>query len=810
DPTMDKSKYNIIYVNRSIRQDGVVQASLASPGTGFSNTVDMHGSGDLGKNLKFLLKFSDVYVCKSGASCLAQLFQLHDSSMIDLKPTIVLIDTPHDERIPESRPRTRSTSPHSRSPLADSEIHTPDEEVYGLKLLQRVITEAHFRNLAKLVVPVPVISVSPVGNGITDLPNYGEMPDSCGLIPNPALLKRCVDLGAADVVVSPLDAKCLTNLAVQAYKAHKEAARDQQAMLEVRRGRKLSWVGMRDEKPFAYLREAMVSGLMKGICRSGCDADDTIGSAKIAVSQERRLAIAAAVGHWHFSAHDFVDDELLVAAMIMFKHAFSVPALDKWRIPTDQLINFLVACRAAYNPFVPYHNFRHVVDVLQATFHFLVNIGTFPPYLTDSSILSTDMGLHFDYMKKLADTQEKLRVANSTTEWDERAIEEQRSLACALLIKCADISNVARQYGTARQWMQILSDEFSRQASMEDELGIPSALLSPPKKDTASLIKAQLGFMKLFALPLFQGVTDLMPALNYTLEELETNRKHFESGAVADHGNGVSHTAEVPTSSVSSESSAMGYPMASDSDVDGCSPETTILTSPPLAAPITPVTPLDNRQPNDVSCFSTPEHLTDVTQEAVDPMSKDFKDINGIATTFDSVADFAASDPFNMRYRLDSYSEGKPPLSGKQRCSETTDGSSSVPYSGDWTSQATSATTGRMPLSPSTQGTSIASRESIDRPSSVPRPVSGVAYDQGKLRPPLLVTPDPDLQPEAIVTDSSRDEDSASNGSTGKPESTTLRKRPSRFRMNALNLFRRNKTPTSAQVAAAAADTNLC
>lgn len=59
-----------------------------------------------------------------------------------------------------------------------------------------------------------------------------------------------------------------------------------------------------------------------------------------------------------------------------------------------------------------------------------------------SSILATDMGLHFDYMKKLGDTQEKLAVSNTTDGWNGRMLEEQKALACSLLIKCADISNV--------------------------------------------------------------------------------------------------------------------------------------------------------------------------------------------------------------------------------------------------------------------------------------------------------------------------------------------------------------------------------
>lgn len=59
-----------------------------------------------------------------------------------------------------------------------------------------------------------------------------------------------------------------------------------------------------------------------------------------------------------------------------------------------------------------------------------------------SSILATDMGLHFDYMRKLGELQAKLEVEKTTEGWDGRTLEEQKALACSLLIKCADISNV--------------------------------------------------------------------------------------------------------------------------------------------------------------------------------------------------------------------------------------------------------------------------------------------------------------------------------------------------------------------------------
>lgn len=44
-----------------------------------------------------------------------------------------------------------------------------------------------------------------------------------------------------------------------------------------------------------------------------------------------------------------------------------------------------MACRKAYNDFVLYHNFRHIVDVLQAVFYFLLRIGILPAYPSGDS-----------------------------------------------------------------------------------------------------------------------------------------------------------------------------------------------------------------------------------------------------------------------------------------------------------------------------------------------------------------------------------------------------------------------------------------
>lgn len=220
------------------------------------------------------------------------------------------------------------------------DIRTPDEELYGLTLLQKLVTEAHLRNVSKLVVPVPVISL-PHADDVTASEHMTDGAVEANVaapgmfdIYRP-LIRKCLDIGAVDVLIKPLSPKCIATLEICAYKARRDAAREQQAIMEITKGRKRSWVGVNEQKPFAYLREEMVAGLMRGICRLDID-DGHIGAAHIAVSPERQATVAAAVGHWHFAAHEFSDDELLVGAVLMFKHAFAMPDLEQWRLSTGE------------------------------------------------------------------------------------------------------------------------------------------------------------------------------------------------------------------------------------------------------------------------------------------------------------------------------------------------------------------------------------------------------------------------------------------------------------------------------------------
>lgn len=298
---------------------------------------------------------------------------------------------------------------------------------------------------------------------------------------------------------------------------------------------------------------------------------------------------------------------------------------------------------------------------------------------------------------------------------------------------------------------------------MENQIGISSSLIAEPRKDFLSLAKAQLGFMNMFAIPLFQGVADLLPSMQYTVDELEGNKTLFET-AIEDLPEMEEERKKRLQGTLSPRS--MSIAIAPQDSRDSSSGKT--------------LGPLPHLN----------EHQTTMREEGSSPTGQqptnmpnipgEYREVNGMSNEFDSTAEFTAIDPFGL-----NDAEHHVGRRGKQRCSETTEGSNSVPYSaGDWASQATSATTGKMPLSPSTQGTSIISQESLERSPDV-QATNMASSDINHLAPPM--------HPIEPMTS----EEDLSNGSGGVKEDKSLKKRPSRFRMNALNLFRRHKTGSS-------------
>lgn len=88
----------------------------------------------------------------------------------------------------------------------------------------------------------------------------------------------------------------------------------------------------------------------------------------------------------------------------------------------------------------------------------------------------------------------------------------------------------ARKFPTAARWANVLTDEFSNQGVMEQELQMPSCLFGGPpvQDDIIKLGESQIGFMNIFARPLFEAVADILPAMRYAVDEILTNKSVWE------------------------------------------------------------------------------------------------------------------------------------------------------------------------------------------------------------------------------------------------------------------------------------------
>ncbi|CAO2657604.1 Nn.00g037300.m01.CDS01 [Neocucurbitaria sp. VM-36] len=621
---MEHGACNVIYIDRRANDEHVRKETLSK------SMVARTSAGNVGQsyfvlgktsppevqgNVEAILSmFNEVHICGSGRSCLSKIANILESTKANV-PTFVIIDIPYDE---EQRLKRLSREPRTPSPtsgLIRIDTSEPDD-IYAMHLLTHIHSEISSRNFSKLVVPV-VMLTGLDHDAISALPSPGLQ--ATHPLTDSVRLTRYLDAGAFDVLSSPLSKDRIHGLVLHAYRLQKEWAREEASFLTTKRNRKLSWVGVDDTKPYAYLREAMVSNLMTGICNPET-VGESLEPADFNLDHDRRAVVEGAVGTWAFSAHDYTDDELLYGALVMLKHALQMPELQKWAITEDELIVFLLASRTAYNEFVKYHNFRHVVDVLQALFHFLVQIGTLPRYPSSSSskssfkspiaellkpfdaltllisaighdvghpgvnnaflvalnaplaqlyndrsvlesfhcaaysqilrrywpnafadaamrklminnILATDMGLHFKYMSDLGSLQQKVAHEKGVLDaWSVKVQEEQKDLTCGLLIKCADICNVARKFETAAKWANILTDEFSNQGLMEQELQMPSCLFGGPpvREDIIKLGESQIGFMNIFARPLFEAVTDILPAMRFAVDEILSNKAIWE------------------------------------------------------------------------------------------------------------------------------------------------------------------------------------------------------------------------------------------------------------------------------------------
>ena len=217
---------------------------------------------------------------------MAKLRELNESIEADLIPTIVILDVFLDFKVGsgplEKYPLDHFTTSTKAQPLESQRQESsmsPDlEDFYSLSLLQHIVNEVSYSNLSKLIIPIAMTHnsegflISQHSDAFGSPPrmgssSYNQLRGTAKSVSRVALdpsapvepkrMMKCLEAGAIDVLTSPLHQDRIYALTAHAYRAHKEAAKDQAAFLATKRLRKRSWVGIDEEQPYGYLRESM-------------------------------------------------------------------------------------------------------------------------------------------------------------------------------------------------------------------------------------------------------------------------------------------------------------------------------------------------------------------------------------------------------------------------------------------------------------------------------------------------------------------------------------------------------------------------
>lgn len=141
-----------------------------------------------------------------------------------------------------------------------------------------------------------------------------------------------------------------------------------------------------------------------------------------------------------------------------------------------------------------------------------------------SAILATDMSLHFAWIQRLKELAAAMK--GDVVEDRSKIDEEDRVMISQALIKCADISNPSRPIDVSEHWSTVLLDEWTKQASLEEELSLPVSVVAGV--DARLQAKGQVGFIDLFTEPLFRATADILPEMDIYTEACITNRSIWQ------------------------------------------------------------------------------------------------------------------------------------------------------------------------------------------------------------------------------------------------------------------------------------------
>lgn len=137
-------------------------------------------------------------------------------------------------------------------------------------------------------------------------------------------------------------------------------------------------------------------------------------------------------------------------------------------------------------------------------------------------VLATDLNLHFEVIGKFRSRALLMQDLNMD-------VDDDRTIALALALKCADVGFLAKGIILQKKWIGLWQEEMFKQGDLEKEYGIGESMYHDRTKENTPKLAA--GFLRNITIPMFEVYTqwlDTRICKETILSQAEKNLEYWE------------------------------------------------------------------------------------------------------------------------------------------------------------------------------------------------------------------------------------------------------------------------------------------